>query len=303
MSRGQLVPDDTIVRDAPRPARRPRRGRRRDPRRLPAEPRPRPRRSTTRSQTAGRRVARALYIDVPIEDLVQRMAEPPDLPAQRSRLQHGLEPAAGRRPVCDIDGSALIQRADDTETTVRARMAEQVPPLLDVVDHYRRPASCRRSTDGRHRLGHGESGRGARCPGRRREAGLTWSPASRVPRSSACAAPGASSARSSTSIEAELKPGVSTADLDAPRRGAHPGARAAMPVVQGLPGDQPARGRSRPACASRIDRRDRPRHPGRPHDPRRPDRVGRRRRHRRRLARRRGPDLLRRRAAGGRRPS
>ena len=31
----------------------------------------------------------------------------------------------------------LVQRADDAEETVRARMAQQVPPLLEVVEHYR----------------------------------------------------------------------------------------------------------------------------------------------------------------------
>ena len=39
--------------------------------------------------------------------------------------------------ICDLDGSPLVQRADDSEETVRARMAQQIPPLLDVVDHYR----------------------------------------------------------------------------------------------------------------------------------------------------------------------
>src|SRR5262245_55944453 len=39
--------------------------------------------------------------------------------------------------VCDLDGSPLIQREDDREETVRARMQQQIPPLLDVVDHYR----------------------------------------------------------------------------------------------------------------------------------------------------------------------
>ena len=39
--------------------------------------------------------------------------------------------------MCDLDGSELVQRADDAEITVRARMAQQVPPLLEVVEHYR----------------------------------------------------------------------------------------------------------------------------------------------------------------------
>jgi adenylate kinase len=39
--------------------------------------------------------------------------------------------------VCDVDGSELVQRADDREDTVRARMAVQIAPLEEVVDHYR----------------------------------------------------------------------------------------------------------------------------------------------------------------------
>jgi adenylate kinase len=50
--------------------------------------------------------------------------------------------------VCDIDGSELVQRADDHEATVRARMVEQVPALLEVVEHYR-DHGVLRSVDGR----------------------------------------------------------------------------------------------------------------------------------------------------------
>jgi adenylate kinase len=52
-----------------------------------------------------------------------------------------------RPGICDIDGSELIQRPDDEEATVRARMAQQVGPLLDVVDHYR-SAGILRTVDG-----------------------------------------------------------------------------------------------------------------------------------------------------------
>ena len=34
--------------------------------------------------------------------------------------------------ICDLDGAELVQRGDDEEATVRARMAQQVPPLLEV---------------------------------------------------------------------------------------------------------------------------------------------------------------------------
>jgi adenylate kinase len=50
--------------------------------------------------------------------------------------------------VCDLDGSELVQREDDQEATVRARMQQQIPPLLDVVDHYRN-SGVLRTVDGR----------------------------------------------------------------------------------------------------------------------------------------------------------
>jgi adenylate kinase len=95
----------------------------------------------------GSRVDAAIFIDVPIEDLVARMADrwicrecghvynvrsnPPKVPGR-----------------CDIDGSELIQRADDAEATVRARMAQQLPPLEEVVRHYRE-AGILSTIDGR----------------------------------------------------------------------------------------------------------------------------------------------------------
>ena len=103
-------------------------------------------------------------------------------------------------------------------------------------------------------------------------------------------------------IEAELRAGRldRATSTPSPRRTSGPSGGDA--VVQGLPGHQPAP--AVPGQRLHLDRRrDRPRHPRPPHHPRRPDRVGRRRRHRRRLARRRGPDLLRRRAAARGRPA
>jgi adenylate kinase len=86
---------------------------------------------------AGRRVDRAIYIDVAVEDLVRRMAN------RRICTANGHVYNLTSNPprvdsVCDIDGSEIIQRPDDHEATVRARMTEQIPPLLEVVDHYRK---------------------------------------------------------------------------------------------------------------------------------------------------------------------
>jgi adenylate kinase len=50
--------------------------------------------------------------------------------------------------VCDVDGSELVQRADDAEATVRARMREQLPPLEAVTGHYR-DAGVLLAVDGR----------------------------------------------------------------------------------------------------------------------------------------------------------
>jgi adenylate kinase len=145
MSRGQLVPDDTIVdifleRLAADDARR---GAILDgfPRTLgQAE-------ALDRALAErGNRVDVALYIDVPEDDLVQRMA------SRRICAANGHVYNIASNPplvsdVCDLDGSALIQREDDREETVRARMAQQIPPLRSVVDHYR-TTGVLRSVDG-----------------------------------------------------------------------------------------------------------------------------------------------------------
>jgi adenylate kinase len=146
MSRGQLVPDATIVRvfldrleaaDAV------------DGAILDGFPRTRVQaEALDRELTeAGRRVDAAVYVEVPIEDLVQRMANRRICTANGHvyNLTSNPPETAG---ICDLDGSPIVQRADDEEATVRARMEQQVPPLLDVVDHYR-TGGVLRSVDGR----------------------------------------------------------------------------------------------------------------------------------------------------------
>jgi adenylate kinase len=146
MSRGQLVPDETIVRvfldrlDQP------------DARAgaiLDGFPRTRVQAEAldVALADADRRVDRAVFVDVPIEDLVRRMAN------RRICTANGHVYNLASNPplvdgVCDIDGSEIVQRADDREETVRARMSQQIPPLLEVVDHYRR-AGTLQTVDGR----------------------------------------------------------------------------------------------------------------------------------------------------------
>ena len=95
----------------------------------------------------GARVDAAVTIDVPIDELVGRFA------GRRICRDGGhvynLRSNPPRVPgVCDIDGSELIQRADDDEPTVRSRMEKQLGPLQTVLDHYRR-AGILTTVDGR----------------------------------------------------------------------------------------------------------------------------------------------------------
>ena len=84
----------------------------------------------------GTRVDAAIYIDVPLDDLVRRMAD--RRICQAASHVYNLRSNPPQVPgICDLDGSPLLQRADDDEATVRARMAQQLPPLEAVVGHYR----------------------------------------------------------------------------------------------------------------------------------------------------------------------
>jgi adenylate kinase len=90
----------------------------------------------------GAQVDRALLIEVPAEELVRRLSgrwicrdaghpyneftNPPSSPGR-----------------CDLDGSPLIQREDDRPETIRARLAQQLSSLRDVVGHYRATGALR----------------------------------------------------------------------------------------------------------------------------------------------------------------
>jgi adenylate kinase len=145
MSRGQLIPDDTIVRIFLDQLR----SRAMHGAVLDGFPRTRAQAEALDRALAehGDKVDRALYIDVPLDDLVVRMASRRICEANGHVYNIATNPP--KTPgSCDLDGSALIQRPDDEESTVRARMAQQVPPLEDVADHYR-DAGILRTVDGR----------------------------------------------------------------------------------------------------------------------------------------------------------
>ncbi len=135
MGRGQLVPDEVIVRifldrlaraDAAEGAI------------LDGFPRTRVQAVALDRALAeeGGRVDHAVLIDVEPDELIRRAASRRICTANGHVYNLVSNPprVAG---VCDLDGSPLIQRADDDEATVRARLAQQLPPLREVVDHYR----------------------------------------------------------------------------------------------------------------------------------------------------------------------
>ncbi len=88
---------------------------------------------------AGERIRRVLYIEVPTEMLVRRVAGRWVCPQCGTPYHEDTDPprVAG---ICDRDGTTLRQRDDDRPEVVRARLDKQVPPMLAVVEHYERAA-------------------------------------------------------------------------------------------------------------------------------------------------------------------
>jgi adenylate kinase len=145
MERGELVPDEVTVRlllD---------RLDRRDARNgaiLDGFPRTRSQAESLDAALAerGGGIDAALLIEVPDEELVRRMSGRWICEAQGHPYNVDTNPP--REPGrCDIDASALIQRADDRVEVVRARLAAQLGALAEVVAHYREHGLLR-SVDG-----------------------------------------------------------------------------------------------------------------------------------------------------------
>jgi adenylate kinase len=95
----------------------------------------------------GERIDRVLSIDVPVDELVERLAGRWVCPSCGTAYHLQTDPP--RVPgICDRDGTPLEQRDDDRPEVVRARLAKQVPPMHEVVDHYERSGVVSR-VDGR----------------------------------------------------------------------------------------------------------------------------------------------------------
>jgi adenylate kinase len=90
----------------------------------------------------GTKVDAALLIDVPAEELVERLAGRRICQAAGHSYHLRLNPPR-EDGICDIDGSRLIQRADDTPDTVRARLTGTLDDLSRVEAHYRETGALR----------------------------------------------------------------------------------------------------------------------------------------------------------------
>jgi adenylate kinase len=95
----------------------------------------------------GSRVDLAVNIEVPSEELVERLSSRWVCREAGHVYNEATNPP--RQPgICDIDGSPLVQRDDDKAETIRARLDLQLASLRDVVDHYARTGILR-TVDGR----------------------------------------------------------------------------------------------------------------------------------------------------------
>lgn len=91
----------------------------------------------------GERIERVISIEVPVEVLVARVAGRRVCPECGTTYHVTSDPprVAGR---CDHDGAGLEHRDDDRPEVVRARLAKQMQPMLDVLDYYDRAGIVQR---------------------------------------------------------------------------------------------------------------------------------------------------------------
>ncbi len=84
----------------------------------------------------GDQISRVVAIDVSEADLVARLSGRWSCPACGTPYHLVYDPP--RQPgICNNDGTALTQREDDRVEVVRARLTKQIPPMREVIAHYR----------------------------------------------------------------------------------------------------------------------------------------------------------------------
>jgi len=85
----------------------------------------------------GEGIERVISIEVPLEDLVARVAGRRVCPVCGTPYHVDSDPprVPGR---CDKEGAELQQRDDDRPEVVRARLDKQIRPMLEVIEYYDR---------------------------------------------------------------------------------------------------------------------------------------------------------------------
>jgi adenylate kinase len=85
----------------------------------------------------GEGIERVISIEVPVEELVARVAGRRVCPVCGTPYHVDSDPprVPGR---CDKEGAELQQRDDDRPEVVRARLDKQIKPMLEVIEYYDR---------------------------------------------------------------------------------------------------------------------------------------------------------------------
>jgi adenylate kinase len=99
----------------------------------------------------GAKVSAAVLVDVPADELVRRMSGR-WICRGAGHPYHETSSPPKVAGVCDLDGTELYQRADDQPDTIKARMAQQLGALAEVIEHYR-GAGCLATVDGLQGIG------------------------------------------------------------------------------------------------------------------------------------------------------
>ena len=95
----------------------------------------------------GDRVSKVIMIEVPEDELVRRVAGRRICPICKTSYHLDWNPPRVAER-CDREGARLDQRDDDRPEVFRARLAAQVPPMLEVVAHYERQPEVVTRIDG-----------------------------------------------------------------------------------------------------------------------------------------------------------
>ena len=85
----------------------------------------------------GAEVDQALFVDLDREEVVRRLSGRWLCSKTPDHVYHTIARPPKVVGQCDIDGAPLVQREDDKPETIRARLAQQLPPMYEVVDYYK----------------------------------------------------------------------------------------------------------------------------------------------------------------------